>query len=122
VRIEPPALAAGLRIERDHDISGGLEVQQAESEHRCRFEGELSGAGESCAQLTRAVRPRRRELRDVAAVDLVEAGKVLPERITAVKAPIARARRLRAGAACGGDERQGHEHARTVGRHAQHYP
>src|SRR4029077_7927679 len=90
VRIEAPARLTGLRIECDHDVRAGLDVQQAEGEHRRCLEGEPAGARQARAQLAGAIGPGHRKVRDVAAVDLIETGVALTERVTAVVAPVAR--------------------------------
>src|SRR5258708_29880004 len=95
VRVEAPARDARLRIERDDEIGAGLEVEQAKGEHRRHLEGELAGARESRAQLARPISPDGLELRDVVAVDFIEARESLAERIAAVVAPATRLGRLR---------------------------
>jgi hypothetical protein len=61
-RIEAPARPSGLRIECDHNVRTGLEVQKTEREHRGGFEGQLAGARQPRAQLSGAIGPGDRQL------------------------------------------------------------
>ena len=73
---------------------GGLEVEEAECQHRCRLEGQFARARETRTVLPGAVGPGDGEVRDVLAIDLVEAREVLAERVAAVVAPVAGVGRL----------------------------
>ena len=108
-RIEAPARAPGLRIECDHDVRAGLEIQETEGEHRGGFEGELAGARQPRAQLGGAIGPGDRQPGDIGAVDLIEAREALAKRITAVVAPVAGIRRLRERGAHRGDTQRRHD-------------
>src|SRR2546430_17501904 len=81
--------APGLRIERDHDVRAGLEIQETEREHRGGFEGELAGARQPRAQLGGAIGPGDRQPGDIGAVDLIEAREAPAKRINAVVTPVA---------------------------------
>src|SRR3569833_212574 len=95
MRVEAPPMYAGFGVEGDDDDRGGLEVEQAESQHRSDFKGYFAGVCETRAVLSCPKSPGDREVRDVLSVDLIEAGEALAEHVTAVVAPIAGIRRLR---------------------------
>src|SRR5580704_16071344 len=92
--IESPALHPGFRVERDHDVRRGLEIEKAECQHGRRLEGQFVGASETRTVLPGLISPCNGEVRDVLAVDLVEAREVLAERVAAVIAPVAGVGRL----------------------------
>src|SRR5262249_50549294 len=93
-RVESPALRAGFGVERDDDVRGGFEIEEPESQHRGRFEGEFAGPRETCAALSGPIRPGNRQVCDILAIDLVEAGEALAEHVAAVVAPAAGVRGL----------------------------
>src|SRR5882757_9221036 len=92
--IESPARPAGFRVERDHYVRRGLEIEEAECQHRRRFEGQFVRARETRTVLPGPISPCNGEVRDVLAVDLVEAREALAERVAAVIAPVAGVGRL----------------------------
>src|ERR1700730_8369907 len=92
--IESPALHSSFRVERDHYVRRGLGIEEAECQHRRRFEGQFVRARETCTVLTGPIGPCNGEVRDVLAVDLVEAREALAKRVAAVIAPVAGVGRL----------------------------
>ncbi len=95
MRIESPALHPGFRVERDHYVRRGLEIEEAECQHRRRLEGQFVRARETRTVLPGPISPCNGEVRDVLAVDLVEAREALAKRVAAVIAPVAGVWRLR---------------------------
>src|SRR3569833_4155739 len=83
--IESPLLMPRFRVERNHDVRRGFEIKKPERKHGRRFEREFRIARKAVTYLAGAVRPGHRELVYVVALDLVEAGEVLAERITTIE-------------------------------------
>src|SRR5215213_6386106 len=96
-----PPLTPRLGIERDDALRRCREIEHAADHQRGGLERRRAprvaraGAVASLLELARVIRPRAREPRDVAAIDLGERGEAHPAGIVAVAAPFVAAAALR---------------------------
>ena len=82
-----PELAPARRVEGDHLVGRGREVEPALDQDRRRLEGELVPGREALAELAGPIGPGDLELADVAPVDLGQRRIARAARIAAVDAP-----------------------------------